>query len=457
MSSTARSTDAWSAHSKRSTRIATGRSCAACASAATERSAEVGELSRLAAREHRLGHVLVVARRHLLDEGLEHVGDEAERTSADRVAAAAEHEHVVTEVGHELVEQTGLAHAGVTEHERDGAVRAGGRARRRGAQRGELLVASDERRVQGARFPRLGVGQLALEEEGLHGQVLALHLVLTHVGQQELMADAARGLGRYERLRLHGLVHQSCGGVDRVAHHPELRAVADGAGDDQAGVDADVHQQWGQVGTARRPRLERGVHLERGERGALGLVLVRDRRAEDRADGVADELLDVAVVLADDGRELGHRLLHDRVGFFGIELLGHRGEARHVGEQRGDAATLAFGEAEARPHVAALGRRCGRRWLHEALRCLARRAATAASVSHPLRQRRDRLGLLAHCIGEGAQRREVRFGPACVERRGSLVGQLFGRAQRSASVLGGWVERVSSCVSPSAAASIGPV
>ena len=171
----------------------------------------------------------------------------------------------------------------------------------------------------------------------------------------------------------------------------------------------------------------------------LGLVLVRDRCAEDRADGVADELLDVAVVLADDGRELGHRLLHDRVGFFGIELLGHRGEARHVGEERGDAATLAFGEAEARPHVAALGRRCGRRWLHESLRRSAPGRGRRARVSDSLRQHRDRLRLLAHRIGEGAQRRDVRFGPACVERRGSLIGQLFGRAQRSASVLGGRV------------------
>ena len=162
---------------------------------ATERRAEVGELSRLAAREDRLGDVLVVARRHLLDQRFEHVGDEAERASADRVAAAAEHEHVVAEVRHELVEQAGLAHARVAEHERDGAVRAGGRARGRGAQRGELLVASDERCLQSARFARFGVGQLALEEEGLHGQVLALHLVLTHVGQQELMTDAARRLG----------------------------------------------------------------------------------------------------------------------------------------------------------------------------------------------------------------------------------------------------------------------
>ena len=124
------------------------------------------------------------------------------------------------------------------------------------------------------------------------------------------------------------------GGVHRVTHDPELRAVAHGSHDDEAGVDADVHQQRGEIGTSRCPLVEGRVHLDRSEGGALGLVLVRDRRAEDRADRVADELLHVAVVLADDGRELGHRLFHDRVRFFRIELLGHRGEARHVGEER---------------------------------------------------------------------------------------------------------------------------
>ena len=42
--------------------------------------------------------------------------------------------------------------------------------------------------------------------------------------------------------------------------------------------------------------------LERGADGALGVVLVRDRRAPDRHDRVADELLDGAAVPLDRSR-----------------------------------------------------------------------------------------------------------------------------------------------------------
>ena len=211
------------------------------------------------------------------------------------------------------------------------------------------------------------------------------------------MTDAARRLGRHERLGLDGLVHEPCGGVHRVAHHPELacRRPTVPAMTRPVLMPMCISRWADRDGGLPAPR-SACVHLECGEHGPLGLVLVRDRRAEDRADGVADELLDVAVVLADDGRELGHRLLHDRVGFFGIELLGHGGEARHVGEERGDAATLAFGEAEARPHVAALGRRCGRRWLHESLRRSAPGRGRRARSPTRCAQHRDRLGLLAH-------------------------------------------------------------
>ncbi len=91
-----------------------------------------------------------------------------------------------------------------------------------------------------------------------------------------------------------------------------------------------------------------------------------------------------------------------------------------------------------------------------------RRRAAAAARPDSLGQRRDRLGLLAHCVGERSQRIEVSVGPARVERGGRLIGQLIGRAHRSASVLGGCpvvggTARDSSWVSPSAAASIGPV
>ena len=54
------------------------------------------------------------------------------------------------------------------------------------------------------------------------------------------------------------------------------------------------------------PRLVHCVHqLERGAHRPLGVILVGDRRAPDRHDRVADELLDGAAVALDDlAREL---------------------------------------------------------------------------------------------------------------------------------------------------------
>ena len=108
---------------------------------------QVGQLGRVAASEDGLRDLLVGPVGHLLDERLEHVGDEAERPSADRVAAAAQHEHVVAQLGSDLVEQPCLAHPGVADHQGDRAVGTSPRAGRRGPQRRHLLVAADQRSV----------------------------------------------------------------------------------------------------------------------------------------------------------------------------------------------------------------------------------------------------------------------------------------------------------------------
>ena len=80
---------------------------------------------------------------------------------------------------------------------------------------------------------------------------------------------------------------------------------------------------------------------ERGPNGALGVVLVRDRRAEERHDRVADELLDRAA----EALELRAQALvvraEQRLDVLGIELLGARREADEVAEDDGDDFTLA--------------------------------------------------------------------------------------------------------------------
>ena len=64
----------------------------------------------------------------------------------------------------------------------------------------------------------------------------------------------------------------------------------------------------------------------------MGVILIRDRRPEQRHHPVTKELVDdtfVAVHLVQDHLE---GRVHDDVDFFGVKLLRHRHEARHIRE-----------------------------------------------------------------------------------------------------------------------------
>ena len=65
-----------------------------------------------------------------------------------------------------------------------------------------------------------------------------------------------------------------------------------------AGEDARTRAQLGRADLGAE-RGDGGDELERRADGALGVVLLRDRRAPDRHHGVADELLDRAAVALD--------------------------------------------------------------------------------------------------------------------------------------------------------------
>ena len=80
--------------------------------------------------------------------------------------------------------------------------------------------------------------------------------------------------------------------------------------------------------------------LEPGANRTLGVVLLRDRDAPDRHDGVTDELLDNASVAGDDGagklEVTGEGLSY----FLGVSVLRERREAYEVTEQHRDVAKL---------------------------------------------------------------------------------------------------------------------
>ena len=98
--------------------------------------------------------------------------------------------------------------------------------------------------------------------------------------------------------------------------------------------------------------------LDAGADGTLGVVLLRDRGAPDRHDGVADELLDDAPVAGDDGpgelEVAGEELPY----LLGVAPLREGREADEVAEQHRDVAEL--GAARLRPPEAARSPATGR-------------------------------------------------------------------------------------------------
>ena len=74
----------------------------------------------------------------------------------------------------------------------------------------------------------------------------------------------------------------------------------------------------------------------------LRVVLVRDRRAEQREDAVAGRLHDVPVVAMDRVDHQLQRRIDNRARLFRVEVAHQFGRTLDVGEQRGDGLALAF-------------------------------------------------------------------------------------------------------------------
>ena len=109
--------------------------------------------------------------------------------------------------------------------------------------------------------------------------------------------------------------------ADRGVVHAQV--AADRAHHDLAGVEADADLDRDALGAAHLLGVapDRLLHAERGVAGAHGVILVGERRAEERHDAVAHDLVDRALVAVDrlhhvleDGVEELARLLRIAVG-----------------------------------------------------------------------------------------------------------------------------------------------
>ena len=82
--------------------------------------------------------------------------------------------------------------------------------------------------------------------------------------------------------------------------------------------------------------------MQRRVAGALRVVLVRERRAEQRHDAVARVLVHRPFEAVHAVGEDGEEPIHDAVPVLGVDLLGERHRALHVGEEDGHLLALAL-------------------------------------------------------------------------------------------------------------------
>jgi hypothetical protein len=125
------------------------------------------------------------------------------------------------------------------------------------------------------------------------------------------------------------------GGVadGRVVH---AEAVADGADHHLARVEPHAEAQ------RLFPLADRVLDRRRGEDRALRVVLVGDRRAEERHEAIAEELIDGALVAVDLGEAEGEEPVQEVVHGLGAQAFGQGRGVGDVAEEHGDLLALAL-------------------------------------------------------------------------------------------------------------------
>ena len=218
-----------------------------------------------------------------------------------------------------LGDETRLADAGLAEHRHELARALGARALPRPTKELQLTRASDEGSVVRT------VGRLPDREEAKRRHRLGLPF---QGERRELL-----GLGRRADQRARRRADEHLARVSRLFQPG--RDVHGIPGDQRADL---ARQDLARVHPDPCPELEfrhRIPHLRRRPQRAQGVVLVRDRDAEDRHDGVADELLDCAAVPLDDRLHPLEVPPQPNLEHLGIGRIAQRGRSRQVAEHDG--------------------------------------------------------------------------------------------------------------------------
>ena len=210
---------------------------------------------------------------------------------AVRDAPALQDERVVLLLGvaRQLLGQARLADTGLAQQEQQRRPGVADRVLHAVAQQPELGLPADQARP-------VALGPVARRRVGAVGPP-GRHELLPTLGRdrlERLVADGASGggerRGTHEHLARLRRALQAVGRVHDVAHRGVVAAGAERAHQHLAGVDADAHADVDvELGGVLGERL---LHAQRGAHRPLGVVLVRGRRAEERDDRVADDLVD---------------------------------------------------------------------------------------------------------------------------------------------------------------------
>src|SRR5216683_1115435 len=245
--------------------------------------------------------------------------------------------------------QTRLSHAGLPHDARHLAVPRLD-LREQIEERGQLAGASDE-----ATEPAPALIQTRAARPGTEERV--------HDNRLGFSADGDRPAGLEPGVAFHeprggvadqddprlGELLQPRGQVRGVAHRGVVHAqvVADGAHHHEAGVRAHPELEGYLLAGVepQRPFRKRAPDPDRGQHRAPRVILVRDRRAEERHEAVAQELVDGALEAVDLAERPLEEGAEQRVHAVGPELLGQYGGADQIAEQHRDRLALAFERA----------------------------------------------------------------------------------------------------------------
>ena len=218
----------------------------------------------------------------------------------------------------------------------------------RGLERAHVAVAPDELREPAlARHVEARLqGGHALQLVDGNQLGYALHAERAEVFELEVARGQGGGVTRHvDRVWRSELLH-----AGRQAHRVTLsrvvhaQVIADLSDDDLARVESDARRKIESVFALDLARVlgESLAKLQSRVAGALGVVLVRDRCAEERHDAVARVLVDRSLEAVHVVREDLEEAVEDAVPRLRVELLGELHRTLHIREEHGHLLTFAL-------------------------------------------------------------------------------------------------------------------